>query len=75
LRRENVEQRIHAYSKDRTTTWTSVGPGDLVVFTGVPPGAGNRMGVDRDRDTFFDRTEAALGFDPADPNSNPWEFR
>jgi hypothetical protein len=30
------------------------------------------MGVDRDRDQWPDRSETALGFDPANPNSNPW---
>ena len=47
--------------------------GDVITYLGVPPGAGVRMGIDRDRDTFPDRTEIALGFDPADPNSNPWQ--
>jgi hypothetical protein len=51
---------------------TSVANGDVVTFTGVPNGAGRRMGVDRDRDTFLDREETAAGFDPADPHSNPW---
>jgi YVTN family beta-propeller protein len=45
---------------------------DVLTYTGVPPGAGVRMGIDRDRDTWLDRTESSLGFDPADPNSNPW---
>ena len=49
------------------------GPGDVLVYTGVPLGAGRRLGIDRDRDTWLDRTEEALGTDPADPNSNPWE--
>ena len=51
----------------------SVGTGDVLVYTGVPLGAGRRLGIDRDRDTWLDRTEEALGTDPADPNSNPWE--
>jgi len=46
--------------------------GDVITYTGVPFGAGVRMGIDRDRDTFLNRTEIALGFDPADPHSNPW---
>jgi YVTN family beta-propeller protein len=50
----------------------SVQPGDVLTYMGVPAGAGSRMGIDRDRDQWPDRTEVALGFDPADPNSNPW---
>jgi YVTN family beta-propeller protein len=51
----------------------SVGSGDVLVYTGVPLGAGRRLGIDRDRDTWLDRSEEALGYDPADPNSNPWQ--
>jgi hypothetical protein len=51
-----------------------IGANDVVTYTGVPPGAGVRLGIDRDRDTFRDRTETALGTDPADPNSNPWRW-
>jgi hypothetical protein len=51
---------------------SSVAGADVVTFTGVPRGAGVRLGIDRDRDTFLDRTETALGYDPADPNDNPW---
>jgi hypothetical protein len=52
----------------------SVAGADVVTFSGVPEGAGIRYGIDRDRDTFLDRTETSLGFDPADPNDNPWRF-
>jgi YVTN family beta-propeller protein len=51
-----------------------IGANDVVTYTGVPPGAGVRLGIDRDRDTFRDRTETAFGTDPADPNSNPWRW-
>jgi YVTN family beta-propeller protein len=47
--------------------------GDVITYMGVPVGAGVRMGIDRDRDTWPDRTEVKLGYDPADPNSNPWQ--
>src|SRR5262249_23133686 len=47
---------------------------DVLVYTGVPKGAGKRLGVDRDRDGFLDRDEVAGGTDPANPNSNPWQF-
>jgi YVTN family beta-propeller protein len=52
----------------------SLAGSDVLTYTGVPPGAGVRLGIDRDRDTFPDRTETSLGLDPADPTSNPWQF-
>jgi len=52
----------------------SIASGDVLTYTGVPPGAGVRLGVDRDRDTWLDRGEANIGTDPADPRSNPWQF-
>lgn len=59
----------------RLALCNTIGSGDVLTFLGVPPGAGRRMAIDRDRDTWPDRTEVALGFDPANPNSNPWEFQ
>jgi hypothetical protein len=53
----------------------AIGAGDAVTYTGVPPGAGVRAGIDRDRDGFLDRTELAIGTDPADPHSNPWRWQ
>jgi hypothetical protein len=52
----------------------AVAGSDVITYTGVPAGAGVRLGVDRDRDTFLDRTEVGLGTDPANPNSNPWRW-
>jgi hypothetical protein len=52
----------------------TIASGDVLTYTGVPPGAGVRMGIDRDRDTFLDQTEETFSTDPADPNSNPWGF-
>src|SRR5262249_50187037 len=46
--------------------------GQSITYLGVPPGAGMRMGIDRDRDGFRDRYEIALGSDPADPSSVPY---
>jgi len=40
-------------------------------FTCVPPGSGERIGVDRDQDGAFDRDEVDAGSDPADPGSVP----
>jgi hypothetical protein len=53
---------------------TGLASGDVVTYTGVPPGAGVRLGIDRDRDTWLDRTELTIGTDPSDPHSNPWQF-
>jgi hypothetical protein len=41
--------------------------GQELVYTCVPPGSGVRIGVDRDEDGLFDRTELDNGSDPADP--------
>jgi DNA-binding beta-propeller fold protein YncE len=45
--------------------------GQELTYTCVPPGNGTRIGVDRDEDGFFDRTEIDAGSDPADPSSIP----
>jgi hypothetical protein len=42
-----------------------------LTFTGVPPGSGQRIGIDRDRDGFLDADELAAGTDPGDPASHP----
>jgi YVTN family beta-propeller protein len=47
------------------------GVGSEITFTGVPPGSGTRMGVDRDRDGYLDRDELDNGSDPGDPSSTP----
>ena len=52
----------------------SVQAGDVITYMGVPSGAGVRAGIDRDRDSWLDRSEITLGFDPANPHSNPWQF-
>jgi hypothetical protein len=44
---------------------------DRLVYLGVPPASGVRMGIDRDRDGYRDRWEIALGSNPADPGSTP----
>jgi len=46
-------------------------PGQELTFTCVPPGSGERIGVDRDEDGFYDRDELDEGTDPADPSSYP----
>jgi YVTN family beta-propeller protein len=45
--------------------------GHALTVTGVPPGSGIRMGIDRDRDGFDDGDELAAGTDPGDPASHP----
>jgi YVTN family beta-propeller protein len=40
-------------------------------YTGVPPGSGERIGIDRDGDGFRDGDEALAGSDPADAGSTP----
>jgi len=45
--------------------------GQELTYTCVPPGEGQRIGVDRDGDGFFDRDELDAGSDPADPASIP----
>ena len=48
-----------------------VGPQNVFTITAVPPGSGQRIGVDRDLDGFFDRDEIDAGSNPADPLSKP----
>jgi len=45
--------------------------GQSVTYTCVPPGSGQRLGVDRDDDGFFDRDELDAGSDPADAGDTP----
>jgi len=45
--------------------------GQELTYTAVPSGSGTRIGIDRDEDGFFDRTELDAGSDPADPASVP----
>ena len=52
----------------------SLAGADVLTYIAVPPGSGNRMGIDRDRDGWPDGVEELLGTDPADPHKNPWQF-
>jgi DNA-binding beta-propeller fold protein YncE len=45
--------------------------GQPLTYTCAPPGTGERMGVDRDEDGFYDRDELDAGSDPADPLAIP----
>ena len=42
-----------------------------VTYTCVPPGSGERVGVDRDGDGSWDGDERQAQTDPADPDSRP----
>jgi DNA-binding beta-propeller fold protein YncE len=45
--------------------------GQDLTYTCVPPGSGERIGVDRDGDTFYDSDERDAGSDAANPGSTP----
>jgi YVTN family beta-propeller protein len=45
--------------------------GQDLTYTAVPVGSGERMGIDRDEDGYFDRDELDAGSDPANPLSVP----
>jgi hypothetical protein len=45
--------------------------GHPVTYTCVPRGSGERIGVDRDGDGFWDGDERDAHTDPADPTSTP----
>jgi hypothetical protein len=45
--------------------------GSPVTYTCVPPGSGERAGVDRDEDGAWDGDERQAHTDPADPDSRP----
>ncbi|HEX2691920.1 MAG TPA: beta-propeller fold lactonase family protein [Kofleriaceae bacterium] len=45
--------------------------GHPVTYTCTPPGSGERIGVDRDGDGFWDGDERDAHSDPADPTSTP----
>jgi hypothetical protein len=47
------------------------GAGQELTYTCVPPGCGERVGVDRDADGFFDRDELDACSNPQDPMAIP----
>jgi hypothetical protein len=55
--------------RDKTLRKLAYLPLCEVTFTCVPPGTGERIGLDRDEDGCFDRYELLMGSDPADPMS------
>jgi YVTN family beta-propeller protein len=46
-------------------------PGTPLTYTLVPAGSGERIGIDRDADGWFDRDELDAGYNPANPLSTP----
>jgi DNA-binding beta-propeller fold protein YncE len=46
-------------------------PGSEQTYMLVPAGSGERIGIDRDADGYFDQDELDAGFNPADPLSIP----
>jgi hypothetical protein len=51
--------------------WSLATAGRPVTYTCVPPGSGERAGVDRDEDGAWDGDERDARTDPADPDSRP----
>jgi len=49
----------------------SIADGAAITFTAAPPGCGERLALDRDRDGHRDRDELDQGTDPADASSSP----
>ncbi len=54
-----------------TQLLATAGLGSELTVTGVPDGSGQRMGLDRDRDTYFDGDEVEAGSDPGNPLAIP----
>lgn len=70
------EGKVEAFQSDqngvlRTTEYLLelAGPGAEITFMAVPAGSGERAGVDRDEDGYFNFSEYLSGTDPADPVS------
>ena len=62
--------------RERETVATDVlvsgaGPKNELTFTAVPKGSEKRIGVDRDRDGYYDRDEIDAHSDPTDPRVRP----
>ena len=47
------------------------GLGSEITVTGVPPGSGTRLGIDQDRDGYYDGDELDAGSNPGSPLSTP----
>jgi YVTN family beta-propeller protein len=60
-----------AFESDATVRGYAATPGQEITFTCVPPGAGSRIAIDRDGDTFGDGDEIDAGSDPTDGGDVP----
>ena len=56
---------------DSQLRWSVVVTGGALTYTCVPPGNGERIGIDRDLDGILDGDECAAGSDPANAASMP----
>jgi DNA-binding beta-propeller fold protein YncE len=63
--------RVGESAIDATALRDQSGSGSELTFSAVPVGFGQRMGLDRDGDGFFDRDEIDAGSDPANAASTP----
>ena len=68
--RAQLEREADAARKLAEQAQMLMRPG-VFTITAVPPGSGQRIGVDRDLDGFLDRDEIDAGSNPADPLSKP----
>jgi hypothetical protein len=72
-----VRHRIAPYAEalppvlDRDRRRLVTATGAALTYTCVPPGAGKRIGIDRDLDGALDGDERAAGSNPADPLRTP----
>jgi len=66
-----TDRRAQAPVSDAVVRGLASQSGTPVTFTCVPPGSGERIGVDRDGDGAYDGDERAAGTDPADAASRP----
>ena len=65
------DRRIQLPISDTALRRVATELGHPVTYTCVPPGNGERIGVDRDGDGFWDGDERDAHSDPADPGSTP----
>ncbi len=63
--------RVGESAIDAAALRDSSGSGSELTFWAVPVGFGQRMGLDRDGDAFYDHDELDAGSDPADAASTP----
>lgn len=66
-----VSDRVNDPPLSEAALRALAGVGTELTYTGVPPGNGLRIGLDRDGDGWRDRDELDAGTNPADPASFP----